>query len=52
MKELFPEIPYIKGERVTLKRVALADAPKLKELVDSPAVQRYLPTFLRIPRLL
>lgn len=46
MKNLFPEIPYIEGEGITLKAVTPGDAPELQALVDSPAVQRYLPTFL------
>ena len=46
MKNLFPEIPYLEGEGITLKAVTLADKDGLQALVDSPAVQRYLPTFL------
>ena len=46
MKSLFSEIPYIKSERLVLRRIEEADAPGLAELVRSPEVYRYLPTFL------
>lgn len=45
-KKLFSEIPYIDGGDVILRRLAQEDAPALKEMVDSPKVYRYLPTFL------
>lgn len=45
-KKLFSEIPYLKGKRLTLKRLTRADQSGLQELVDSPRVYRYLPTFL------
>ena len=45
-KKLFSEIPYIRGERLVIKRVMPCDAPALRELTDDPAVYRYLPTFL------
>ena len=45
-KKLFSEIPYLKGKRLTLKRLTRADRSALQELVDSPRVYRYLPTFL------
>ena len=45
-KKLFSEIPYLKGKRLTLKRLTRADQSGLQELVDSPLVYRYLPTFL------
>lgn len=45
-KKLFSEIPYLKGKRLTLKRLTPADQSGLQELVDSPRVYRYLPTFL------
>ena len=45
-KKLFSEIPYLKGKRLTLKGLARADQSGLQELVDSPRVYRYLPTFL------
>ena len=45
-KKLFSEIPYLKGKRLTLKRLTRADRSGLQELVDSPRVYRYLPTFL------
>ena len=45
-KKLFSEIPRIEGGRLVLKAVTQADKPALQELVDSPAVYRYLPTFL------
>ena len=46
MKKLFTEIPYIEGDRLVLHAVMEEDAEALKELVDSPQVYRYLPTFL------
>ncbi len=45
-KKLFSEIPYLKGKRLTLKRLTRADRSALQELVDSPRIYRYLPTFL------
>ncbi len=45
-KKLFSEIPYLKGKRLTLKRLTRADRSGLQELVDSPRIYRYLPTFL------
>ena len=46
LKELFPEIPHLSGEGITLKAVTLADKEGLQEMVNSPAVQKHLPTFL------
>ncbi|MBR2726536.1 MAG: GNAT family N-acetyltransferase, partial [Solobacterium sp.] len=46
MKKLFTEIPYIKGDRLVIRKVEEKDAEGLQELVDSPAVYRWLPTFL------
>lgn len=46
MNLLFPEIPCIGSDMISLRQVTLADAEALQELVDSPAVNRYLPTFL------
>lgn len=46
MKNLFPEIPCLKGERVTLKKITAADASGLSELINNDNVYRYLPTFL------
>ena len=45
-KKLFSEIPTLSGERIVLKRLGPADAEPLRELVDSPRVYRWLPTFL------
>ena len=45
-KKLFSEIPYLNSGRLVLKRLGPDDAPSLQELVDSPGVYRYLPTFL------
>ena len=45
-KKLFSEIPHLQGGRVELKKLTDADAASLSELVNSPAVYRYLPTFL------
>ena len=44
--KLFDEIPCLQGKRVTLKRVMPEDEPGLRDLVNSEAVYRYLPTFL------
>ena len=46
MKKLFSEIPYLESGRLVLKKLESADAPALQELMDSPAVYRYLPTYL------
>lgn len=46
MKILFSEIPYIKSERLVLRKIEDADAEGLSELAHSPNVYRYLPTFL------
>ncbi len=46
IRELFPEVPTIKGERVVIRRLREADAEELRQLADSAAVNRYLPTFL------
>ena len=46
MKKLFSEIPYLCGERIVLRKITLNDVDSLRELVDSPCVYRYLPTFL------
>ena len=45
-KKLFTEIPYLQGPRLTLRGLTASDAPGLRELTDSPAVYRWLPTFL------
>ena len=45
-KKLFGEVPSIEGERVVLDRVVDADADTLRDLIDNPLVQRYLPTYL------
>ena len=45
-KKLFTEIPYLKGERIVLRRITQADSGPLKKLADSETVNRYLPTFL------
>lgn len=46
MKKLFSEVPYIEGDRIILKRITEDDAASLRELTQSEAVYRYLPTFL------
>ena len=46
MKKLFSEIPYIKTERLVLRKIEETDAEGLSELAHSPNVYRYLPTFL------
>ena len=46
MKKLFTEVPYIKTERLILRKIEETDAAGLSELAHSPNVYRYLPTFL------
>lgn len=46
MKKLFSEIPYIEGDRIVLRKITRDDADSLRELTQSEAVYRYLPTFL------
>ena len=46
MKKLFSEIPYIKTERLILRKIEETDAEGLSELAHSPNVYRFLPTFL------
>jgi ribosomal-protein-alanine N-acetyltransferase len=45
-KKLFSEIPTIEGDRIVLDRVVDADAEALRDLIDNPNVQRYLPSYL------
>ena len=45
-KKLFSEIPDLRGKRLRLERLTPEHADALQELVNSPAVYRYLPTFL------
>ncbi|MBQ1332617.1 MAG: GNAT family N-acetyltransferase [Lachnospiraceae bacterium] len=45
-KKLFSEIPYLEDGRIVLRKLEPEDADGLRELVNSPAVYRYLPTFL------
>ena len=45
-KKLFSEVPRIEGDRIVLDRVVDSDADALSDLIDDPAVQRYLPTYL------
>lgn len=42
----FAEIPVLRGEELEIRALSPADADALQELMDSPAVYRYLPTFL------
>lgn len=46
MKKLFSEIPYLKSDRIVLRKLVQSDCAALKKLVNSPDVYRYLPTFL------
>lgn len=46
MKELFSEIPFIKSERLILRRMEETDAEALSELTHSQNVYRFLPSFL------
>lgn len=45
-KKLFTELPRLHGSRVALRPLEQNDAHGLQALVNSPAVYRYLPTFL------
>ncbi len=45
-KKLFTEIPHMQSGYITLRRLVPADVDGLAELVSSPNVYRYLPTFL------
>ena len=46
IKKLFPGLPVLKGESVTLRPLTLDDADGLSELTSCEEVYRYLPTFL------
>ena len=46
MKKLFSEIPSVESERLVLRKLRETDAGGLAELMHSPSVYRYLPTFL------
>ena len=46
MKNLFPAIPTVTGERVVLKRITEEDAGALQAMTENPRVYRYLPAFL------
>ena len=46
IRDLFPQVPCICGDRIVLKGLTQADAPALREFVDSSRVYEYLPTFL------
>ncbi len=45
-KKLFSEIPSIEGERIVLDRVVDSDADALRDLIENPHAQRYLPSYL------
>ncbi len=46
MKKLFSEIPRLESGLIVLRGLVPTDAEGLAELVNSPKVYRYLPTFL------
>ena len=46
IRELFPEVPHIRGRQIVLKGLTGEDAPALREFVDDLRIYRYLPTFL------
>ena len=46
MKNLFKEIPVIKSDRITMRRLYDRDAKGLAELAECEEVYRYEPTFL------
>ena len=43
---MFEDVPVLQSDRLTLQRLDASCADGLQKLVDSPAVYRYLPTFL------
>ena len=45
-KKLFSEVPSIVGERVVLNRVVDTDVDALRDLIENPHAQRYLPAYL------
>lgn len=45
-KKLFGSIPRIEGDKIVLDRVVDSDADALRDLIDNPNVQRFLPTYL------
>ncbi|MBQ6421137.1 MAG: hypothetical protein IJK02_08705 [Clostridia bacterium] len=45
MKTLFPEVPFLRGNGVTLHAVTAADGPALQAFTGSDAVYRYLRPF-------
>ena len=45
MKKLFDEIPRLQNQRVVLKQITHEDADALREMTQSAAVYRFLPTF-------
>ena len=46
MYKLFPEVPVISSDRITLRALADADADDLYAFAHNEEVYRYLPTFL------
>ena len=46
IKKLFPELPVLNGETVTIRPLTLDDADGLRELTGCEEVYRYLPAFL------
>ena len=46
MIKLFDEIPYLRGEQITLRRLSTSDLPALREMTADARVYQYLPTFL------
>ena len=46
IKKLFPELPVLKGETVTIRPLTPDDADGLRELTGCEEVYRYLPAFL------
>ena len=46
MKQLFSEVPTLRGERLTLRRLTEEDAPGLQAMVSNDRIYRYEPSFL------
>lgn len=46
MRDLFPDLPRIEGERVLLRPLELRDAADLSRMTRQDVVYRYLPTYL------
>ncbi len=46
MKQLFSEVPTLRGERIVMRRLTEEDAPGLRAMVSNDRIYRYEPSFL------